>query len=241
MNTQVVTISSRVPDPVKESYYHLDVFKKSASEHGIEPHFLNEGPWGGLISKPKHLLKYLEREGSKFGIICSLDAWDTLLVSSLDAIVAKFKGIDAPIVFNAERCCFPRTDLAEKHPVALSPYRYLNSGFILGYTEAVIEMLREMNLGSIPDDHVMPDGKKWEPNDQGYFMEWYINHQQKAALDSQAFICQTLHDAGPDEFEQMPGYANRIMSRVTGNFPAVFHGNGNGKTWFEKIMKWRGL
>jgi hypothetical protein len=190
------------------------------------------------MTKPKLLLKYLEGEGREADISILTDAWDVLICSSLDEIVFKFRAFNAPIVFNAERNCFPRADLAERFPTCSTPYRFLNSGFIVGQTEAMIEMLRMMKLDEQRDDFQRPDGTWESSNDQTEFQLFWLANCTKATLDTNAVICQTLHDAAPEEFGMEAG---RVTSRLTGNQPSVFHGNGSGKVWLETIIGWLGL
>lgn len=233
---QVITISSRDPH---EPYYFKRQFDESAKRQGITPHYLQELPWGGLMTKPKSLLKYLAREGSNFDYVVVVDAWDILFLGDVEELLSKFSLFDAPIVFNAERSCFPRADLAEKHPlpVLVSPYRYLNSGFFMGKTEDVVTMLRAMQLENVEDDYVKSSGEKWEPNDQLYYQLYYLDNIHKIDLDTQAMLCQSLHGSEPDEFAFAPA-TKRVMSLTTGNQPTVFHGNGSGKEWLKKIIGW---
>lgn len=235
--TTVITMSSRVPDPVKEPYYHLKEFRASCERRNIQPVFL-QGEWRGLITKPKALLAHLEREGARFDHIVFLDAWDIILCADVEEMVEKFKAFGKPIVFNTERACFPRADFTDRFPESESPYRFLNSGFIIGETEAMVTMLRGMNLGECRDDYQKPDGSWVGSNDQENFQSYYLEHPESIALDYGANLCQSLHLAGEDEFFVD---APRIRSRLTGNTPAVFHGNGGGKAWLEKIIGWMGL
>lgn len=238
MRTQVITISSREPDLVREPYYHLREFKESARRNGITPHFLSEGTYRGLLSKPKFLKRYLDREGSNFDCVIVVDAWDIIFATGTDHIVERFGAFNAPILFNAERSCFPRADFAEKFPESPTPYRYLNSGFFIGYTDAVMAMLVNMKLDDLAEDHRRPDGTMHEPNDQEHYQAWYLANQSKAALDTHASVCQSLHASEPDEFEQLSlaGGGIAFRSRVTGSFPHVFHGNGSGKEWLKTII-----
>lgn len=234
MNATVLTISSREPH---EPYYFLAQFRSSCAKHHVEPEFL-QGLWRGLLSKPKLLKDHLNLGRVKTELVLFTDCWDIIFAAGLPSIIDKFKSFDAPIVFNAERSCFPRPDLAEQFPKSVTPYRFLNSGFFIGYTEAVASMLRDMQLDGLPDDFILPDGTKHEPNDQENYQVWYLANQTMAALDSQAFICQSLHSSEPDEF-----YFDhdKFASRVTGNHPAVFHGNGSGKAWLKNIIGVLGL
>lgn len=231
-NTAVLTLSSR--DPV-EPYYFLNQFKESARRVGISPIFLNERVYAGLMTKPKSLKTWIEREGAKYDYICMTDAWDIIWVEPIEEIVGEYQSFfRVPIVFNAERNCFPRADLEDKHPTTTSPYRFLNSGFFIGETGAVLQMLREMDLDHVPDDK-LPDGTVVNTNDQAIYMAWYVDHQESATLDVYAKLCQSLHGSGPDEFV-LDG--SRVLSHVTGEYPCVFHGNGGGKDWLKTIMRW---
>lgn len=246
--TQVITISSREPDPVREKYYHHREFQESAKRNGIVPHYLNEGTYRGLMSKPKFLKAYLDREGSKFDHVIVLDAWDIVLLTSVEEILYNYKGFGKPIVFNAERNCFPRSDLAPDFD-ALAPtqnrtYRYLNSGFFVGETDSVMQMLVEMNLDSIPED-TKDEAGNWKCyNDQEFYTLWALKDANRipslAYLDYAGILCQTLHDAGPNEFAFKPD-TKRVVSLLTGNQPCAVHGNGSGKEWLEKIIGWLGL
>lgn len=234
----VLTVSSRVPDPVKEPYYKLQAFQASCKRRNIEPIYL-QGQWRGLMSKPRWLLAWLEKNGQDYDHIIVTDAWDVLMVATVEEMIGKFNNQKFPILFNAERSCFPKPELAERFPSSPTPYRFLNSGFIVSKTDAAIQMLRDMRLETLPDD-VLPDGKVVNTNDQEHYQLWFLDHQDKADLDREAMICQSLHDAGATEFYIDPT-AVRITSRVTGNMPCAFHGNGSGKEWLSKIIRWMQL
>ncbi len=243
MKIQAITISSREPH---EKYYHLKEFRTACQRQGIVPHFLNEGPYCGLMSKARHLLKYLKREGASFDLIVSMDSWDFLPLVGLPEMEYNYKGFGAAIVFNAETNCFPRADLADKFPQSPTKYRFLNSGFFIAETAAAIQMLEEMHLDEIPDDTRRPDGS-WECwNDQEFYSRWYVNDFQWSAanivraLDYTSILSQTLHDAGEREFYFDPE-RKRIVSMLTHNEPCCVHGNGNGKAWLERIIRWLNL
>lgn len=238
MKTAVVTISSRDP---WESYYFKKQFDSSCKRQGITPIYLESKLYAGLMSKPKFLKAWIEKEGANWDYVISCDAWDILWLGTVDEVLRKFNALfETPIVFNAERNCFPRADLAEQHEPSKFPYRFLNSGFFVGNTEAILEMLQEMELDKVPDDHKLSDGTPVCPNDQEHYQCWYLAHKNKAQLDTGACICQSLHDSEPDEFT-WDAATQRITSRITGNQPCVLHGNGSGKTWLKKVIDLAGL
>lgn len=54
--------------------------------------------------------------------------YDTIMLSSVDNIISKFKEFDARIVFTAEPTIWPDPKLAKDYPETDSHYKYLNSG-----------------------------------------------------------------------------------------------------------------
>lgn len=233
----VITISSHAPT---EPYYFYKEFLLSCKRVGVDPIHINGGQWCGLMSKPRWVLDWLGRNGDFYDYVIFLDAWDVVLIGSIEEIMAKYHALKSPIVFNSERNCFPRADLVEQFNPSPTPYRFLNSGVFVGTTQAVIDMLREMHLGQIGVDVQRPDGSWENKNDQEFFSLFYLANQTKAALDYRATIAQTLHGAEPDEFIWDQD-AKRVKSIITGSQPAVFHGNGGGKAWLQKIMGWLNL
>jgi hypothetical protein len=239
--TPIITISSRVPH---EPYYFYREFLWSAKRQKIDPIFIPCFPYRGLMSKPKFLLKYLYSmpDRPKHVIVC--DAWDIIFLTGSEEIMYNYKGFGLPIVFNSEQNCFPRADLAEMFPESVTPYRYLNSGFFVGETDAVIAMLEAMKLDTIPDDTQLPNGS-WDcKNDQEFYMIQFLddrrNNRQRSTLDTTGILCQSLHGSAADEFAFRPD-TGRVVSLLTKNQPCAVHGNGGGKDWLKKIILWLNL
>ena len=240
MNTPVITIANRVPDPVKEPYYCYPQFLASARRHGIEPFFLT-GVYDGLMAKPRLLLEYLLKEGARFEHIIVCDAFDILLLTGTDEIIYNYRGFGSPIVFNTERNYFPDAGRRDEFPKSPTPYRFLNSGFFVGDTAAVIHMLETMrDKWGFPADRRKPDGSWETPNDQQTYSAFFLDNQDKVRLDYPGILGQTLHDSGPREFAYVPD-RRRVVSLMTGNEPCVIHGNGNGKEWLKRIITWLNL
>jgi hypothetical protein len=243
MSTPVLTISSRVPT---EPYYFYKEFLASTRRHNIDPIFIPCHPYRGLMSKPKYLLKYLLENASirahRKIIVC--DSWDIIFLTGADEVVYNAERFGNVIVFNAEKNCFPRADWAPMFNDSPTPYKYLNSGFFIGDPERIIAMLQDMKLEDIPDDTQDPATGKWTcHNDQEYYAKWYLEHNRAyhtALLDTTAILCQSLHDAGPNEFAFIPE-TQRVVSLLTKNQPCVIHGNGTGKEWLKRIIKWINL
>lgn len=221
----VVTVSSHQPT---QPYYCLREFHESLRRIGVTPTVLGDpGSYKGLISKPKLLRQHLAagQVTTKHMIFC--DSWDLIFGRPMDYIMEQYLTFNSPIVFNAEKDLFPRADLAACFPTVWTPYRYLNSGFIIGETEAMLFMLEAMNLDAIPDDYQNPDRSWTHTNDQGDFTELFTKQPVKMVLDHEAKIANTLSRASLDEFDFG---GDKIRNRLTHQFPAVWHANGGGKT-----------
>ena len=114
--TTVVTVSSRFPT---EPYYRYDVFLKSLDKLGVTPVVLgmNE-PWHGLMTKPNHFRSWL-RASSPAPRVIICDSWDIAFAEHPDSINQRCEDLfgDA-VVFNGEKGCWPRAELADKFPAA---------------------------------------------------------------------------------------------------------------------------
>lgn len=235
MKTEVVTVSSYFP---KEPYYRFEEYKKSIRRFGVEPTILGfKAPWHGLMTKPRLYREFLRKGQATGDVLVVTDAWDILFAAHPDEIGAAYveRDPDYAIVFNAERNCFPCTEptkdsfdvVAEKHHVT-TPWRYLNSGFMVGRPVDILALLESMDLDSIPDDHQLPDGSWFNPNDQDHFQRRFIALPQPVpmALDYNTELCMAAHGSQLDELDFI---GPRIKNKITGTEPMVFHLNGSAK------------
>ncbi len=123
-------------------------------------------------------------------------------------------------------------------PECKTSYRYLNSGFSVGFVEDYVRLLENMHLEQIPDDYVAENGDRIGPNDQLYYQQQFLAQPVTMALDSHCEIAQTLHGVGPDELDFS---GERIRNVETGSYPLVFHANGAKEVWKDKILEKLGL
>lgn len=225
MKTHLVTVSSRNP---VEGYYRFDIFKKSLRRLGVEPTVLGMlQPWNGLMTKPNHFRQWL-RDGNARGervIIC--DCWDVIFAEHPQSVNDRCEqAYGDQIVFNGEKGCWPRADLAEQFPDTGTPWRYLNSGFMCGPADAVLALLESMNLEEIGVDRTNPDGSKTEPNDQGEFQKAFVAQPVPMVVDGKCIVSQTFSACTKDEFE-ISGLG--VKNRLTDTFPGALHFNGGSK------------
>ncbi len=235
MSVHVVTVCSHAPT---QSYYAFDAFLASLKRYGVEPIILGwEQPWTGLMNKPRHLLNRLRGvDWERPIIVC--DAFDVVFADDPEKIIDKFKQIRkfARIMWNAEKNLFP--DATLNFPPCKTSYRYLNSGFSVGYVEDYVRLLENMHLENIPNDYVNEKGERIGPNDQLYYQQQFLAQPVDMALDSKAEICQTLHGVGPDELDFS---GDRIRNVETGSYPLCFHLNGQKELWRDKLLAKLGL
>ncbi len=224
MKVQVISVSNRLPT---EPYYKFNEFQQSLRRMGVEPTILGwQQKWSGLMTKPRHLRRYLRDGQSKADMLIVCDAWDIVFQRHPDEVVAEFDRFGSAIVFNAERNCFPRGDLADRFPDPGTPWRYLNSGFMVGSPQAILALLEAMNLDAIPDDYKRPDGGWFHANDQEHFMLAYLEQPVKMALDTEARMCQTMHGS---ELSEIDLSGEKMRNLVTDTIPLAFHFNGGSK------------
>jgi len=221
----VYIVSSHKP---KEKYYCYDQFFSTLNKYGCRPFNLGtKNNYKGLISKPKILLGHLLGLKKRPEYMIFADCWDIVFLDSVQEIFERYKNFSCDIVFNAERNLFPRGDLLSLYPETGTPYRFLNSGFMIGKTDAMIELLKFMKLDQIPDDYRKPDGSWHHENDQAYFLEAFTKQPVSMKLDVRCEIAQTLHDEPLSSFDFS---GTKVKNILTGTFPIVWHANGGGKT-----------
>ena len=236
MNAQVATVSNRIPT---EPYYKYGAFMESLRRFAEVPAVLgmNE-PWNGLMTKAFHYRNWLRAGNNKSDRLILCDAWDIVFSRHPHGIgdrCAELFG-DA-VVFNGEKGCWPRADLADTFPDMGTPWRYLNCGFICGPSGRILELLESMNLESIGVDRVLPGGKKIEPNDQGEFQAVFAKQVVPMIVDGKCELAQTLSACTIEEFDLT---GTLITNNLTRTSPGVFHFNGGSKNDLMPLMlkKW---
>lgn len=222
---QLVVVSSGKP---REAYYTYDQFFESVGRFGYSPIVLGLGPgeYKGLGSKPRLLRQAILKGIIKTKYIIFCDCYDLVFAASPYEVMLKFHEFDSPFVCSSEKNCFPG-DLKDQFPESPTSYKYLNSGFIVAEAAAMLTVLESMDLDNKPDDHRLPDGNMYHPNDQFWYMQQFIKQPVKMVLDYKQELCNTLHQVSLDELDFS---LQRIMNKETKVQPLSFHFNGGSKT-----------
>ncbi len=240
MSIQVVTVCDKEPsiDYLIRGWRGLN---KSLSRHGVDPVVLGYGQkWGGLGSKPKLLKEAIESGRITADRILFVDSHDVVFANSpeyIDELFTSTYGGVFDILFNAEAWCFPEPDFKDLHPKSDYPYRYLNSGAAIGDTQSFLDMLKQMQVDSWPEDFIKPDGTWSHLNDQLEFQKKFLfgqvaEDEPSIALDDCCLIFQTLVGESPENFDL--SIEGVVRNKLTGTTPSVIHGNGPAKgepTW----------
>jgi hypothetical protein len=233
-NIPIITVSSHRPE---QSYYCYDAFFASCRRYGHEPVVMGQGkPFGGLGTKPRLLLEYLKANPVGPRMIFT-DCWDVVFMCNpiiIDGMAKLF--YDDAVVFNAERNLFPDIGV-ENFPETGTPYRFLNSGFFVGPTDAIVAMLEAMDAQSIPDDYQKTDEIWFHFNDQEMFLREFIKQPVPMRLDSKAHLCQTCFAESLENFDVLETV---IINKITKTLPLAAHGNGPGKETeiFKKFLEY---
>jgi hypothetical protein len=223
----VVTVSTGKP---AQDYYTYDQFFQSLLP--VQPLVLQaiQGvSWSGLGSKPKILYKAIREGMIKTKWLIFADSWDIVFTHSPHRLLAKSNFIyRAPIVISAEKNCFP-SDLKEEYDKLdiPGPYKYLNSGLIVGEVDAMMTVLEAMDLQSVPDDYRKEDGSMCHINDQFLFQQIFLKQPVEMRLDHKQLLCQTMHDVPLDDLDLTGKF---IMNKHTKSYPCAVHFNGGSKT-----------
>lgn len=238
MSLQIVTVANAEPT-APYLVRGFNAFRESCKRYGFEPRILGWGErWGGLGSKPRLLKKAIENGQVKAKNIIWADAFDVVFArhpnETLEEFATEFAShSEGPhIIWNTERDCFPDLELARYHPETPYPYRYLNSGLSIGFTDAYLQMLTEMEVDKWVDDYQDRSGKWVHQNDQldvqrKFLFGQFGEHERPMALDQGAKLFQTMTGETLENWDLSHG---KLTNRLTGNRPHAFHWNGGSKT-----------
>jgi len=156
-------------------------------------------------------------------IILFSDSYDVIFNDSPEGIVNKFRKFNSPMVFSAEKTCWPNPDLENEYPEVDGDYRFLNSGGFIGYGDHILKMV-DVEIEKSDDD-------------QEYYTNYYLTDgtNPDIVLDHKQELFQTLNLAVD---EVMVNYG-KVLNTVTNTTPSVIHGNGSShiKDKIEELYK----
>lgn len=189
-----------------------------------------DSPWGGgdMVNDPgggqkiNLLIPELEKlKSDPNAIVLFVDGYDILFLEGLESIINLFLSKGTPILFSAEKSCWPDRSLADKYPDAPHVYKFLNSGTFVGYAKdlyKITERAREENLSNISDDQLY------------YTNEFlYGKYKHLISLDYECEIFQCLGGA----YEDVEIKKGKLYNTITNSIPFIAHGNSSKeKFWY---------
>ena len=241
---EVITVATRSDDGALE-LGRVRLLQESCARNGFRLSILGAGEtWRGFGTKLRLLREHI-REYPEGALVLFTDAYDTMFLPCRDSIVSRFALFRSPIVFSAEKVCWPDGYLESLYPRSTvtgaspgdsrigalrpwppfeSPFRFLNSGSYMGYAGAIREALSEL-------------GPRDEDDDQRLWTRYFLLHPGKSSLDHGAALFHTLCHVLPDDFVVEKASPVRLLSRLTRSEPCVLHGNGPGWGTFLEIAR----
>ena len=222
-------------------------FRESCHHHDIPYKILGLGQeWTGGEAKNGVLLKpggsqkinLLKEELSDYPdlgnhIILFTDSYDVIINGSSEEIVSRFRKMESPIVFSAEKTCWPDESLKGRYPKSPTNYRYLNSGGFIGYGDHISKLVNKVSVNN-------------EYDDQLYYTERFfedLKGNKDTILDYNQFLFQTMNESLEDIIVE----GGNLKNTVTNESPLIIHANGGSVVkntlngYYEKIFNKEGI
>ena len=206
--------------------------------------------WQSHRNKDSYLKEYLHSVHPE-EVILFTDGYDTIFIGDEKSILDRYKLLSNGgeyIVVSAEENCYPHRGLESAFPIVSTPYRFLNSGGIIGKAEQLLEILAAIEQESKNLDNGDNNLYKW--SNQYLWTLIYLKKTHKIVLDNhcalfQAFVNDmetTLKFVSnySDSFESKFMYSKSVRKTLsnfklgsqvlqnisTGTFPVHLHFNG---------------
>ena len=171
-------------------------------------------------------------------LVMLVDGYDVLFCAPKREILDKYRVIVSEnpgknIVFGAEMYCWPDKDLDLKYEeviykgAAVGPYKYLNSGTIIGPAGDIVKLIEPMinKVTAITDDQ------------RFYTTTLLEDNATKIILDTQCRLFQCLASEMKSHMI-WDAKEMRWFNSVTQSFPCLMHGNGDAKDFlFKDVYK----
>ncbi len=205
---------------------YFDALLESAAIYGFEPVVLGLGQeWKGFGTKLKLYHEHLRGIRDPKTLVLCVDAHDVLIVRPRECLEEIHARLGSPVIASAEKVCYPDPWKKPYFPRTESPWRFLNSGAILGEAGVMLELFEEHG-GRIHDD---TDDQRWWTD--CYFSDQVLTRRHRIFLDSGCEALISAYDS-LDDLE----LGTEIRVTPTGSRPCVIHGNGGIN--LDGIVEW---
>ncbi len=222
----IAIISSHFPT---QDYYCFGEFLKSLEG---EPIICGgqDGSYKNLSDRPRIFYDAINQGYVKTEWLILSDCWDMVFVDSPSVIFEKHKANNCDITFSCEKNCFPE-DLKQQFDEiapANTPYKYLNCGTIVGRTEAIFTLLKDMDAPNLPKDYWMPEEQKtFHYNEQLWYQQSFFRQPVSMKLDYYQDIANCMEQVTTKELD----FSEKKIRNIECNtYPSIWHWNGGSKT-----------
>lgn len=234
-NYIIIAVATENNEPLQRFMRSCEIYNNPYKILGLGKQWkggnLEKGPGGGQkINLLKEELLSWSIEKLENTIVLFTDSYDVIINSNKDEILSKYNNKDnkeQPILFSAERFCWPDKNLESFYPKTSSPYKFLNSGGFIGKAINILSIINNKNIKDNEDEQL-------------YFTKIFLENNNLINLDYKCQIFQTLNGSKNDIniiYEK-----SRLYNKITNESPCVIHGNGPEpiKLFLDKLGNYLG-
>lgn len=192
----------------EENWWYNNILAPSCRHFNLELITLlfKKEYWITHRNKDLLLVEYLENIDPS-EIILFTDGYDTLFLSGEDEILRKFRSFKKPVVFTAEKNCWPDISLRNRYPRSPTNSRYINSGGFIGYAGVIRRLIKSYEYPPIKNftrknffwemkkrifKREFNPALKYYFSNQYYWTKVFLYNQEVIALDYFSILFQEL-------------------------------------------------
>lgn len=209
--------------------HELEALSASCHRNGVGIHVLGiNNLWQGFGNKYLWTAEYLDLQRlPNDDVMVFIDAYDVLMLANEREILQKFRESGARIIFSAEKICYPDPELADRYPPSSTPFRFLNSGSVIGHVSDIRTMIRAIGLQTTDDDQLA-------------MTRYFLSHPDAVDLDTQCTFFLPLVGVSDVELS-VDRNDGRVHLLATGQRPCIIHGNGPSVVYLRELGERLGL
>lgn len=187
-----------------------------------------------FFQKVERLGEHIRNLPAQAEYVLYVDARDCLFLRSLKAICDDFNSFHWPIVFSADKDCFPHYDpgWTARFKNQLSGYNWLTAGIFMAerrMLELAFEKLKEMS-DRVHNDDVPSSASMHYKDDQHLWQALYVEETLPIKLDHQSkiFCNASLREVTDYDYTKSTDETPLVLRN--GSTPSVIHFSGGGST-----------
>jgi len=195
---------------------HFGSFIASARRVGIEPKNADQNIWphNEFFRKTAAQAGFARNNINRYTHFLFCDSYDVLFSAGWDEIMPKFDKLKSPIVFGTECHPWPKAEQASLYPSTEHRCKYVNAGFWMGESFAVMSLLNELESTAA----------RREQCDQGIMVDIFLSRSHPIILDT---ACSLLFCCNLNSLEYLDlTQGRRPTTKDSFEQPCLFHGNG---------------